>query len=276
MDAEAMKASGGSSVPRLTLKPMLASHASRATVLVRILIGSVFLSEGIQKFLYPHELGVGRFAQIGIPAPSVMAPFVGVVEIVCGALVLVGLATRAAAIPLIIDMGVAIASTKVPILLSKGFWAMAHEARTDWSMLLGSLFLLIVGGGPWSLAARLSDDRSRRRGSDRALRTPFRRRFVSRPVHDLPGEGPPCVEPVTKLHVRTAFPARASRLAGSGSEAHQTVANTVARSGSAQVDCEFGQRISLEESRPERRSAKYSHLILVSYGAGPASSVAAT
>jgi uncharacterized membrane protein YphA (DoxX/SURF4 family) len=156
MDAEAMKASGGSSVPRLTLKPMLASHASRATVLVRILIGSVFLSEGIQKFLYPHELGVGRFAQIGIPAPSVMAPFVGVVEIVCGALVLVGLATRAAAIPLIIDMGVAIASTKVPILLSKGFWAMAHEARTDWSMLLGSLFLLIVGGGPgrWPRAFR--------------------------------------------------------------------------------------------------------------------------
>jgi uncharacterized membrane protein YphA (DoxX/SURF4 family) len=83
-----------------------------------------------------------------------MAPFVGVVEIVCGALVLAGFLTRLAAIPLIINMTVAIASTKIPILLAKGFWAMAHESRTDWSMLLGSIFLLIVGGGPWSVDAR--------------------------------------------------------------------------------------------------------------------------
>ena len=48
----------------------------------------------------------------------------------------------------------AIATTKLPILLEEGFWKMAHEARTDWSMLLGSIFLLIVGGGRWSLDAR--------------------------------------------------------------------------------------------------------------------------
>jgi uncharacterized membrane protein YphA (DoxX/SURF4 family) len=77
------------------------------------------------------------------------------VETVGGALLLLGLATRLAAIPLVIDMLVAIGSTKIPILLSKGFWAMAHEARTDWSMLLGSLFLLVVGAGPWSLDARI-------------------------------------------------------------------------------------------------------------------------
>ena len=99
--------------------------------------------------------------KIGIPAPAVMAPFVGVVEIVGGALLLAGLATRFAALILLIDMIVAIASTKVPILLSRGFWAMAHEARIDWSMLLGALFLAWVGAGPWSVDSRLSSRRPR-------------------------------------------------------------------------------------------------------------------
>lgn len=124
-----------------------------AQVIVRLIVGCVFLSEGIQKFLFSESLGVGRFIKIGIPAPEVMAPFVGVVEIVCGLCVLLGLFTQLASIPLIIDMLVAIYSTKIPILLDKGFWAMAHEARTDWSMLLGSTFLLLVGAGRWSLDA---------------------------------------------------------------------------------------------------------------------------
>jgi putative oxidoreductase len=134
----------------------LSSRAPRATILIRLLVGAVFLSEGIQKFLFPGELGVGRFAKIGIPAPDLLAPFVGVVEIGCGACILLGFATRFAAILLIIDMIVAILTTKIPILTHQGFWAMAHEARTDWSMLLGSLFLLIVGAGSWSLDARLA------------------------------------------------------------------------------------------------------------------------
>lgn len=140
----------------MTLRSLVQSRAPAATVLVRLIVGAVFLSEGIQKFLFPDALGVGRFTQIGIPAPEVMAPFVGTVETVCGALLLLGLATRLAAIPLAIDMLVAIGSTKVPILLSKGVWAMAHEARVDWSMLLGALFLLVVGAGPWSLDAYLT------------------------------------------------------------------------------------------------------------------------
>jgi uncharacterized membrane protein YphA (DoxX/SURF4 family) len=143
----------------MTLRSLLNSRAPAATVLVRLIVGAVFLSEGIQKFLYPVALGVGRFTQIGIPAPEVMAPFVGAVETVGGALLLLGLATRLAAIPLVIDMLVAIGSTKIPILLSRGFWAMAHEARTDWSMLLGTLFLLIVGAGPWSLDAKIAPRR---------------------------------------------------------------------------------------------------------------------
>ncbi len=123
----------------------------RAVILVRFLVGAVFLSEGIQKFLYPEALGVGRFVKIGIPAPEIMAPFVGVVEIVCGALLILGLLTRLAAAPLLIDISVAIATTKIPMWVGKGFWAMAHEARTDYCMLLGLIFLLFSGAGPWSV-----------------------------------------------------------------------------------------------------------------------------
>lgn len=146
----------------------LDSRAPRATVLVRVAVGAVFLSEGIQKFLLPDELGAGRLARIGIPWPEVLGPFVGAVEICCGALVLTGLVTRLAAIVLSFDMMVAIVATKIPILLGHGFWgfadpsaretgfwSMAHESRTDFAMLLGSLFLAIVGAGAWSLDARL-------------------------------------------------------------------------------------------------------------------------
>ena len=135
---------------------ILATVDVRALVLVRLLVGVVFVSEGIQKFLFASTLGVGRFVKIGIPAAAFTAPFVGVVEIACGVLVVVGLATRLAAIPLVIDMLVAIATTKLPMLMASGFWAMAHEARTDWCMLLGATFLAIVGAGPLSIDARLA------------------------------------------------------------------------------------------------------------------------
>jgi uncharacterized membrane protein YphA (DoxX/SURF4 family) len=135
---------------------VLATSAPATVVLVRLIVGAVFLSEGIQKFLFPAALGVGRFAKIGIPWPGFTAPFDGVFEIGGGLLILLGLATRLATVPLIIDMLVAIATTKLPMLFKSGFWAMAHEARTDWSMLLGAIFLLIVGGGSWSIDARLT------------------------------------------------------------------------------------------------------------------------
>jgi len=131
----------------------------------------VFFPEGIQKLIFPQILGAGRFAAIGIPFPDVMGPFVGAVETVCGALIILGLFTRLAAIPLFLIMIVAILSTKVPILLGQdfwifhvpkiaryGFWSMMHEARDDFGMLLGSLYLLIAGGGKWSIDALLSRD----------------------------------------------------------------------------------------------------------------------
>jgi putative oxidoreductase len=143
------------------------ARGPRAVLLIRLAVGIVFTSEGIQKFLYPDALGAGRFAKIGIPDPEVMGPFVGGVELVCGALILVGLLTRLASVPLVIDMLVAIASTKLPMLLGHGYWtfanpsvkpglwSMLHETRVDFSMLLGALFLFWVGAGPWSLDARM-------------------------------------------------------------------------------------------------------------------------
>jgi putative oxidoreductase len=154
-------------------RTLLRTHAPGWSILIRLLVGLVvFFPEGLQKLAFPDILGAGRFARIGIPYPEVMGPFVGVVETLCGVLIIVGLFTRLAAIPLIVIMIVAIASTKVPILLGHdfwifhvpklpryGFWSMLHEARADFDMLLGSIYLLIVGAGTWLLDALLSRDR---------------------------------------------------------------------------------------------------------------------
>lgn len=140
--------------------------SSMPAALIRLLVGWVFLVEGILKYLWIDDLGVGRFTSIGIPAPHFTAPFVGLVEMVCGALLLVGLFTRLAAILLLIDISVAILSTKIPILLGHGYWrfslpnvkhygllSMLHEARTDISMVLGLIFILVVGAGAVSIDA---------------------------------------------------------------------------------------------------------------------------
>ena len=135
--------------------PVSPIETSRALILVRLLTGVVFLLEGIKKFLLVADWGVGRFATIGIWHPEIAAPFVGGVEIVCGALLLLGLFTRLATIPLLIDIVVAIITTKLPILLAKGFWPMEAAARADYAMLMGLLFLLVAGAGNLSLDAKL-------------------------------------------------------------------------------------------------------------------------
>jgi len=139
----------------INAEEMWANRASR----VRILVGWVFLSEGIQKFLFPESLGVARFVKIGIPRPQVMAPFVGMVEIICGSLVLAGLLTRLMTVSLLIDIAVALYSTKIVTFAKNGFGGTLHEARTDVSMLLGLIFLLLVGGGVWSLDTWLAGRR---------------------------------------------------------------------------------------------------------------------
>jgi uncharacterized membrane protein YphA (DoxX/SURF4 family) len=129
---------------------LLSTGRDKSIILIRFMVGAVFLSEGIQKFLFPEKVGAGRFQKIGIPNPEFFGPFVSAFEITCGFLILIGLFTRFAAIPLIIIMLVAIATTKATVLANDGFWEMLHGSRTDWAMLLGSIFLLIRGGGKWS------------------------------------------------------------------------------------------------------------------------------
>lgn len=151
------------------LRNSMTTTAPAAVLLIRVAVGWVFLSEGIQKFLYAASRGAGRFERIGMPWPEFTGPFVGVVEIVCGAFLLAGLLTRIASIPLVVTMLVALVSTKIPILLghgfwgfslrdlsSYGFWSMAHESRTDLAMLLGAAFIAIVGAGSISLDHRFT------------------------------------------------------------------------------------------------------------------------
>jgi uncharacterized membrane protein YphA (DoxX/SURF4 family) len=127
-------------------------HTSSAPTLIpRLVVGLIFLSEGLQKFITPGAVGAGRFAKIGFEHPEFWASFTGAFEIVCGALILAGLLTRLASIPLLIIMAVAFVTTKYPILIDKGFLSMAHEYRTDFAMTMLLIFLLYFGGGNYSL-----------------------------------------------------------------------------------------------------------------------------
>jgi putative oxidoreductase len=155
-------------------------NAPHATVLVRLMAGGVFLSEGILKFVYTNQ-GVGRFTKLGLPIPEVTAAFIGSLEIVGGLLLLFGLLTRFIAIPFIIEMVVAILTTKIALYLGTsplplppsppkvGFWAVMHESRSDYAQILTSIFLLVAGPGPWSLDALLQRRRREHRHSSREI-----------------------------------------------------------------------------------------------------------
>ena len=127
----------------------------KAAFLIRLPVGLIFLTQGILKFTDP-QMGVLRFTRIGFPAPALTAHVVGGVEIICGVLVLIGLGTRLAAIPLLAVIATAIITTKLPELSrpNQGFWFMVSDARTDFAMLCSLLFLAIAGGGRWSVDAR--------------------------------------------------------------------------------------------------------------------------
>jgi putative oxidoreductase len=124
-------------------------------ILVRLIVGLVFLTEGIQKYLFPELLGTGRFMKIGFSYPAFWAYFTGAFEMFSGTLILLGLLTRMAAIPLLIVMLVAFVTTKWPVLMDKGFWVMMHDYRTDFAMTLLLIFLLISGGGKWSVDSKV-------------------------------------------------------------------------------------------------------------------------
>lgn len=141
-----------------------ARRALRVLPLVRLMVGIVFVSEGLQKFIFPVLRGPGRFNELGFPAPEFFGYGVGLTEVLCGTLVLIGLYTRWASVPLTVIMVGALMITKLPILLGHGFgpfmippqehygfWAMLHAARVDWALLLGTLVLALAGAGPRSL-----------------------------------------------------------------------------------------------------------------------------
>jgi uncharacterized membrane protein YphA (DoxX/SURF4 family) len=139
----------------------------RATILLRLMAGGVFFWEGLLKFVYTNQ-GVGRFTRLGIPFPHETAAFVACLEIVGGLLLLSGLGTRLIAIPFVIEMVVAILTTKVALYLGTsplplppappkvGIWAVLHEIRADWAQILTTGFLLLNGPGKWSLDAVLA------------------------------------------------------------------------------------------------------------------------
>lgn len=146
------------------IQKLFRTDDSKATIIIRLMVGAVFLSEGVQKFIFPAMRGVGRFEGMGFPQPEFFANFVGAFEIICGIFILLGFLTRISALMMLITMTVAIVVTKIPIAMGEsfgpfilrdlktyGFWSMAHEIRTDFAMWLGSLFLIIKGGGKWSI-----------------------------------------------------------------------------------------------------------------------------
>jgi putative oxidoreductase len=148
----------------LSIAQLAATRASGAVVLIRLYVGLIFLGEGILKFVRPESLGSGRFIKAGIPAGAFFANLDGAFEIGCGLLILVGLLTRLATLPMIVDMIGALGITKVPLLWGAaplypkegGFWDFFHEGRLEIAMLCGSIFLLIVGAGKYSFDVRMS------------------------------------------------------------------------------------------------------------------------
>ena len=143
----------------------------RATLLIRLMAGSVFFWEGVMKFVYPNQ-GVGRFTKLGFPLPHFTATADGWLEIIGGLLLLGGWLTRVIAIPFIIEMVVAMASTKIPLYLGTsplplppvppqiGFWAVLHEIRSEFAQLACCAFLLLAGPGRWSIDALRARRRS--------------------------------------------------------------------------------------------------------------------
>ncbi len=129
-----------------------AESCSQAVLLIRLAVGLIFSTQGLLKYIDPN-MGVNRFARIGFPHPYFTAHFVGTFEMFCGVLVLVGVYTRLAAIPLLIVISTAIATTKIPELFraNQGFWFMVSDARADFAMLCCLLFLIASGAGSISL-----------------------------------------------------------------------------------------------------------------------------
>lgn len=142
---------------------IIGSSNDYKSLIPRLIVGLVFLSEGIQKFLFPDLVGAGRFTKIGFENAEFLATFVATFEIICGIMLLLGLITRLSSLPLLFIMATAIVTTKIPKLINDRFWTMAHDSRTDFAMTLLLIYLIIYGAGKLSIDSVI---RNRLRKSD--------------------------------------------------------------------------------------------------------------
>lgn len=125
------------------------------TIFIRLIVSLIFISEGIQKYLFLAVLGPGYFSELGFNHSFFWAYFTGAFEIFCGILILFGFLTRLASIPLLIVMITAFITTKLPLLATKGFMTFAHDYSTDFSLTLLLILLIIYGGGNRSVDLRI-------------------------------------------------------------------------------------------------------------------------
>jgi putative oxidoreductase len=127
-------------------------------LIIRLMTGTVFFWEGILKFVYVNQ-GVGRFTKLGFPFPDTTAHVIATGEIIGGLLIIFGLFTRIAAFYFVVQMVVAVLSTKIDLYFGRsplpmppappkmGIWAVLHETRSDYAQILTCLFLLLEGAG---------------------------------------------------------------------------------------------------------------------------------
>jgi len=134
---------------------ILNTDSDKKIIFLRLIVGLIFISEGIQKYLYLEVVGPAFFNEIGFKNAFFWAYFTGAFEILCGILILFGLLTRLASIPLLIIMIAAFITTKLPLLTNKGFWTFAHEYSIDFSLTMLLFLLIIYGGGKWSLDLKI-------------------------------------------------------------------------------------------------------------------------
>jgi len=156
------------------------TKGASSIVLLRLMAGGVFFWEGILKFVYTNQ-GVGRFTKLGFPFPEVTANFVATTEIVGGLFLLAGLFTRFSAFYFVVEMIVAILSTKIalyygvsplpspPAPPTMGFWAVLHEIRSDYAQVLTCAFLLLQGAGRISLDHFFSVESEKKRNVSQLL-----------------------------------------------------------------------------------------------------------